>query len=113
MAKTQEDLIRRALQILGAVSADEPISNENATAVRDMIVPMLDDLRLRGIWDNGVPTSFDDGPFLPLSTILAALSSPYFGAVPDPAIIREAEMKLRFQQRPYVDTRPIRVWVGM
>ena len=98
MAKTQDDLIRRALQLLGAVSADEPISAENATAVRNMIEPMLDDLRLRAVWSNGIPTEFDDGPYIHLATILANLCGPHFGTPSDMASMNEAEHKLILQQ---------------
>lgn len=110
MAKSQDDLIRRALQLLGAVSADEPISNENRAAVLGQIEPMLDDLRRRAVWDNGIPTTFDDGPYLYLSIILANLCGPHFGTPTDMASIREAEYMLRRQQRPYADTRSVPVW---
>jgi len=98
MAKSQDDLIRRALQLLGAVSADEPISNENRAAVLGQIEPMLDDLRRRAVWDNGIPTTFDDGPYLYLSIILANLCGPHFGIPMNMEAIADAEHKLRKQQ---------------
>lgn len=108
--KTQEQLIRRALQLLGAVSSDEPISAENRAAVQEQIEPMLDDLRLRQIWDNGFPTEFDDGPYLYLSIILASHCAPHFGSTIDGAAIENAERMLRHQLTPVLDASPVPVW---
>lgn len=107
MPKTQDDLIRRALQLLGAVSADEPVSAENSEAVRGMIEPMLDDLRRRAVFDNGVPTEFEGGPFLALATILAGICAPHFGVASDVVSVEMAEAKLRKQQQAAYDSAPV------
>lgn len=96
MAKTSLDLATRALQILGTVSAGQPVSSEDLFLAMSQVDPLLAQLAQLGEIYFGEADAIDDAAFLPLARRLALELAPDFGLpAPDLGTIRAADAELR------------------
>lgn len=98
MAKSARDLYNRSLQLLGVSAAGQTPSAEDWQVMRDLISPLLEELRsieainISLTSGNEDATDIPDENFGPLSVILANEAAPAFGI---PAVTgTEREIKL-------------------
>jgi hypothetical protein len=110
MARTRDQLIRKALQKLEVVAGDEPVSAADSARIDDMINPMLDDLSSRGVWDNGHPDEYDDAVYPWLAECLAGMCLADYGRAMDQmalAKIAFAESRLLAQSQAAYVSYPV------
>jgi hypothetical protein len=95
MAKTEEDLIRRTLGLLGKVQAGQPLDAEDVALVRDQIASCVADLHRQRIVTIEDTNSIDDELLQWMAMYLAQYVAPDFGLPIDPNVISLALQMLR------------------
>lgn len=79
MAKTEEDLIRRTLSLLGKVEAGQPLEAHDVELVRDQIASCVADLRRQRVVTIEDTNSIDDELLNWVALYLAQYVAPDFG----------------------------------
>lgn len=92
---TQADLVRRALQLLGAFAAGQEPSAEDVEAVEGYVPSKLDELRRRGIIYVPDVEDIDNAAVHWLAMLVAQDAAPEFGVGMDATAISLAEQRLR------------------
>lgn len=77
--KTRNELIERALNLLGAVGAGQSPSAEDIELMDGLVEPMLAMLPVRGISEAINPDEVPDEIYLPLAVLLADVATTDFG----------------------------------
>ena len=96
MPKTNDDLAKRALAILGKIEARQTPNPEDVDAVKAVIPALVMQLGIENVTYVGGESEIDDAVFLPLAKRLALEMAPEFGLpAPDEAAILDANMPLR------------------
>ncbi len=100
--KTKQQLVVRALQIIGVVGTGQEPSAENVQLVGDMVRPMLDRLealRIVGVVDEN---AIELTVFEPIAVLLAQEAAKDFGSVVEAPVVDKAETDLRtiYSARP-------------
>lgn len=95
MTKSRQELIERALEELGVISAGQTASSEDTAVIESEIDPVMGDLATRNVWQWGSSDEFDDDAFIHLAKILANSKARVFGVAPDETVRLMCERRLR------------------
>ena len=95
ITKTRTDLIARAAAELGVLPSGQPLSDEDATTIGNLLEPLARQLSLDDVLD--VPDTGAIAPeyFLPLARLLANEAAPSFGLPFSGEVRGENERQLR------------------
>jgi len=104
--KTQTELIQATLEELLVIGNGETPTAEESDVVERRIVPLLDDLSLRGVVHVPDPDEIEAAVFRHLVPLLAQDCAPSFGKRADYSVLAYAEDQLRtITSRVDVDSR--------
>lgn len=95
MAKTEEDLIRRTLGLLGKTQAGQPLDAEDVALVRDQIASCVADLYRQRVVTIEDTNSIDDELLQWVAMYLAQYVAPDFGLPVDVNMITLALQMIR------------------
>jgi hypothetical protein len=95
MAKTKDDLIKEALQSVGALGVGQSPSAEDRQDVETRIQPLIADLYARQVIYIANTDEIEDAIFPHLVVLLTEYCAPKFGRATDAAAIKFAESLLR------------------
>lgn len=99
--KTRQELINRALEELGVISAGQTASAEDVAVIENEIDAVMSDLSTRDVYQWGDPDEFDNDAFIHLALILANSKARVFGVAYDEGVRLRCEGRLR-QLQPAV-----------
>lgn len=95
MAKTLDQLVRRAIGILNEQGAGEAVDVEDTDLLKSYAPDLFAQLRASEIIDVADANAIDEAVFTPLARMLANEVAPEFGAPRDQAIFDGAELQIR------------------
>lgn len=109
MAKTKQQLVVRALRLLGVVGTGQEPAAENVQLVGDMVTPLFARLEALDITQAQPENEIDDAFFEPLAILLAQEATIDFGLPKDQAAAQGAIDDLHMLNRedavsPYLKT---------
>jgi hypothetical protein len=108
MSKSRQELIERALQELGVVSAGQTAAAEDAALVEAEIDPVMSDLATRNVWQWGDPDEFEEDAFIHLAKLIGNSLARAYGVQPDEAKRLYCEGRLRLLSTVVLSGQPQR-----
>jgi len=109
MTKTREQLVNRALGVLGVVAAGQIANAEDSAIIDEAVEPVLADLSARGIYSYGDPDNIEDAAFDQLAVCIANARARDFGGQYSEETRRIAESRLRILTQAYLSGQPVKV----
>jgi hypothetical protein len=106
--KTRQELVRRALNKLGAIGAGQAPSAEDGALADGAVDPVLSDLSIRNIYAYGDPDHIEPEAFEHLADCIVFAIARDFGQMPDNDMRLLAESRLRQQHLTGLSGQPQR-----
>lgn len=106
MTKSRQELIDRALEELGVISAGQTASAEDVAVIENEIDVVMSDLSTRDVYQWGDPDEFDNDAFIHLALILANSKARPFGVPYDDNLRLRCEARLRQLQPILLSGQP-------
>lgn len=106
MTKTRQQLVNRALRMLGALPAGQAANADDYQNVDDTLEAVMSDLATRDIWQWGDPDQIDDDAFEHLAGIMKQANARDFGIEPDEQARLLLESRLRQLNLTFLSGQP-------
>lgn len=106
MTKTRQDLVNRALRMLGALPTGQAAAPEDYQTVNGTLESVMSDLATRDIWQWGDPDQIDEDAFEHLAGIMKQANARDFGLEPEEQVRLLLESRLRQLNLTFLSGQP-------